>query len=117
LQKEIRLKLRRDFKKVYTYGSSVANRELVIYLKDNPKIETFRFGISVSKKIGNAVVRNRVKRLLKEVLRSLIEEIDLKKHKDIVIIARKPTANMSYFQFDKSVRDLFRKSKLIEKKK
>ncbi|OEF99626.1 ribonuclease P protein component [Vulcanibacillus modesticaldus] len=113
MQKENRLKKREDFKKVYTYGKSVANRELVLYILDNSKTERYRVGISVSKKIGNAVVRNRVKRLIKEAFRSLANQLEMENQKDLIIIARNPTADMKFSQFQKSIKDLLRKSKLI----
>lgn len=115
MQSEIRLKKRRDFKRVYTYGKSVANRELVLYVMNNPRVKNVRIGISVSKKIGNAVVRNRVKRLIKESTRTLLEEIPLKEHKDLIFICRAATARMDFEQMKKSVKDILLKSKLIEK--
>lgn len=59
-----------------------------------PEAKEFRVGLSVSKKIGNAVVRNRVKRLIRQVIQ---EERDLlKQENDYIIIARKPAAELSY---------------------
>ena len=59
------LKNNRDFVNVYTSGRSYANKYLVIYtLKNNS--DRNRLGISVSKKVGNSVVRHRLKRLIKE---------------------------------------------------
>ncbi len=113
MQSDMRLKKTAEFKKVYHYGESIANRELVLYVMERPNTNTFRFGISVSKKIGNAVIRNRVKRLIKEVIRSIMVQHQLKEHKDIVIIARAPTANMNYADFDRSLKHLFRKMRLF----
>lgn len=114
LQKELRLKKREDFKKVYTYGRSVSNRELVLYMMDQPKAEPYRFGISVSKKVGNAVIRNRVKRLIKEAIRSLLLKYEIKKKKDYIIIARIPAAQMDLPHFERSLKHLFKKMKIIE---
>ena len=58
------LKKNRDFQQVYKKGTSFANRYLVMYVMDNG-LEINRVGISVSKKVGNSVVRHRVKRLIK----------------------------------------------------
>lgn len=52
------------FKKVYTEGKAIANRHLVLYVL--PEQGDFRLGISVSKKVGNSVVRHRVTRLIRE---------------------------------------------------
>ena len=80
------LKNNRDFVNVYTSGKSYANRYLVIYtLKNNS--DRNRLGISVSKKVGNSVVRHRLKRLIKESYR--LHEKVFNSGLDIVVIARK----------------------------
>ena len=71
---------------VYTSGRSYANKYLVIYtLKNNS--DRNRLGISVSKKVGNSVVRHRLKRLIKESYR--LHEKMFNSGLDIVVIARK----------------------------
>ena len=62
------LKKNDDFRLVYRSGKSCANRYLVMYAKPND-LGTSRIGISVSKKVGNSVVRHRIKRLVKESYR------------------------------------------------
>lgn len=116
MQNKLRLKRKKDFRKVYNYGRSVANRELVMFIMENKRVESYRFGISVSKKIGKAVTRNRVKRLIKEAINSFLREYELDNNIDIIIIARTPTANMELYQFEKSLKDIFRKAKLLRKK-
>lgn len=116
MQKKYRLKKNRDFRRIYNQGKSTANRELVIFVKENPNIEYFRLGISVSKKIGKAVVRNRIKRLIKETFRLFLNNHDLKRHLDIVIIARNPTSSMDYSKFERSVKDLLKKSNILVKR-
>ena len=59
------LKKDSDFRKVYKHGKSFANRNLVMYILDN-KSDSTRVGISVSKKVGNAINRNKVRRRIKE---------------------------------------------------
>lgn len=117
MHKEWRLKRKSDFKKVYTHGKSIANRSLVLYMMNNLDVDEYRFGISVSKKIGKAVVRNRVKRLIKEAIISILKKHSLRKNIDIVIIARKPVISSDFAQVEASVEHLFRKMKLIENKK
>lgn len=87
--KRPRLSRSSDFQRVYRQGSSTASRFLVLYSFKRPAetgAEGPRLGLSVSKKLGGAVVRNRVKRLLREAVHGcaghLAEEYDL------VVIAR-----------------------------
>lgn len=79
------LKSPRDFKKVYEGGKSYANKYLVMYILNN-ETEENRIGISVSKKVGNSVVRHRVTRLIRESVR--LNDDTVKKGYDIVIVAR-----------------------------
>lgn len=77
-----------DFKRVYKDGSSKATRHLVLYSFDrgSDKKDEVRLGVSVSKKLGDAVARNRVKRVLKEAFWTRIDP-DEADH-DFVLIAR-----------------------------
>jgi len=113
LQSNMRLKKSGDYKRVYHYGKSAANRELVVYVLERSETPTLRFGISVSKKIGNAVVRNRVKRLIKEAIRLIMKQHKLKQHKDVVIIARMPAAKMDFSQIERSLKHIFKKTGLF----
>jgi ribonuclease P protein component len=113
VEKKYRLAKREDFNKVYRYGKSAANHQFVLYVLPQPKLEHFRLGISVSKKVGNAVVRNRLRRMIKEVVR-------LKKEQwtsgfDYIVIARKPLLEMDFQAMEKSLFHVFRKA-FINKK-
>ena len=79
------LKKNKDFQQVYRHGTSKANRYLVMYVLDNQYMKN-RLGISVSKKVGNSVVRHRLTRLVRESYR-LNEEL-FRRNLDIVVIAR-----------------------------
>lgn len=111
LQEIHRLKKRKDFRRVFRKGQSFANRQFVIYIYPRPKEGPFRIGISVNRKIGNAVTRNRLKRRIKEITRHWAPY--LKPQIDFVIIARKPSATMNYSQIQSSLRHLFNKSKIF----
>lgn len=62
------LKKNEDFKKVYNKRNSYANRELIMYISKNGT-DTKRLGVSVSKKVGNSIVRHRLARLVREAFR------------------------------------------------
>lgn len=112
MQKKLRLRNRADFGRVYRSGKSFANRQLVVYWSVRPEIEQFRLGISASKKIGNAVVRNRMRRLIKEIVRSY--EPRIRDHVDIIIIVRNGAVGMSYQELEKSVLHVLKKSSLFK---
>lgn len=80
------IKENRIFMYLYKKGSTVVCRDIVLYYKKNNK-NINRFGITVSKKTGNAVMRNRAKRLIRESYR--LSENLLSTGYDIVIVARK----------------------------
>ena len=79
------LKKNRDFKTVYGNGKSRANKYLVMYVMKNGT-EKNRIGISVSKKVGNSVVRHHLTRLIREIYR--LNEHHFKKGLDIIFIVR-----------------------------
>jgi len=106
-QKLISLKKKQDFKKVYSQGKYVADYLFVAYALAND-VQHNRIGITVSKKVGCAVVRNRVKRWVKESYRLLT--IDGQAY-DFVIIARSPSGQLigkgAFHQINKSMNSLF----------
>jgi ribonuclease P protein component len=81
-----RLSRSAEFERVYRQGRSIANRHLVLYVFPNPAAERPRLGLSVSRKVGGAVERNRVKRLLREAFTHA--ERDLLPGHDMVVVAR-----------------------------
>ena len=94
------LKKNTDFGKVYRKGKSRANRQLVLYILNNGTDKN-RLGISVSKKVGNSVVRHRTKRLIKEVYR--LNEPAFARGYDLVFIARADAKGRTYEEIEKSV--------------
>jgi ribonuclease P protein component len=81
-----RLSRSAEFERVYRQGRSIANRHLVLYTFPNPSAQRPRLGLSVSRKVGGAVERNRVKRLLREAFAQA--EPELKPDQDVVVVAR-----------------------------
>ncbi len=100
------LKKNYQFRLVYNRGKSIANRQLVMYIYPN-NVSMNRLGISVSKKVGNSVVRSRVTRLIRESYR--LSELGLKKGYDIVVIARQSANGATYDEMNKSLMHLFKK--------
>ncbi len=94
------LKKNRDFQYVYKNGKSYANKYLVMYIMENHQ-KTNRLGISVSKKVGNSVVRHRITRLIRESYR--LHENIFNSGLDIVVIARGSAAGISYYEIEKAI--------------
>jgi len=97
-----------QYTRVYNEGSSWANGLLVMKVLPNG-LTLSRYGISVSKRVGKAVVRNRVKRLHREILRVT----QLKPGWDIIFIARPAAGRTDYVSLEKSVSDLLSRARLL----
>ena len=105
------LKKNQQFKTVYEHGVSRANRFLVVYRMENGMAEN-RLGISVSKKVGNSIVRHHLARLVRESYR-LSEEL-YKPGYDIVVIARVAAKHADYHDIDRSLGQLALKLDLLK---
>jgi len=101
------LKKNREFKQVYSYGKSIASSYLVLYWYPNDGAKN-RYGFSISKKIGKAVVRNKLKRRLKEIIRH--KENKVKTGYDIIIIARKHVNRLEFQRLRKDLIKLYKKA-------
>lgn len=108
--KIISIKENSDFKRVYYKGKSVVKRRLVIYFRKN-KYGFNRLGLTVSPKVGCAVTRNRIRRLIKENYRVLQ---GLKEGYDIVIVARSSSNNASFDEIGKDLVKGFKEASLLE---
>lgn len=94
------LKKNRDFQVVYRKGTSFANRYLVMYVMEN-QLERNRVGISVSKKVGNSVVRHHLTRLIRESYR--LSEEHFRCGIDIVVIARTSAKGRNYHEIESAL--------------
>lgn len=106
--KERRLTRPRDFAALRSHGRAWPGRLLVLVARPN-SLETSRVGLSVSKRVGNAVVRNLVKRRLREAIRSL----DLREGWDILLIARNGAGDADFRAIERSLRSLCRRARLV----
>ena len=93
----ISLKNSLEFGNVYKQGISYANKYLVMYIVDND-LGINRLGISVSKKVGNSVVRHRITRLIREAYR--LHNDRLVRGKDIVVVARVNSKGHNYWDIE-----------------
>ena len=105
------LKKNKDFQNVYKHGISYANKYLVMYVLDN-KTSQNRLGISVSKKVGNSIVRHRLTRLIRESYR--LQEDRFKCGFDIVVIARIGAKGKSYKEIDSAMLHLGHLHEIID---
>ena len=94
------LKKNSYFQNVYKHGRSYANRFFVMYVLEN-KTETNRLGISVSKKVGNSVIRHHITRLVREAYR--LQEEMFENGLDIVVIARAAAKNITYRETEEAL--------------
>lgn len=104
------LKKNYQFRYVYGRGRSIANKYLIMYVIKND-LEINRLGISVSKKIGNSVVRSRVSRLIREAYR--LSEENVKAGFDIAVIARAAMNGADYAETHRSLNHLMKIHKLL----
>ena len=94
------LKKNRDFQNVYNNGKSYANKYLVMYVLEN-NLNKNRIGISVSKKVGNSVIRHHITRLVRESYR--LQEDVFNSSLDIVVIARGTAREVGYKEIESAL--------------
>ena len=92
------LKQNHLFRRLYRRGASAANRYLVLYCRRNGRKDN-RVGLTVSAKLGHAVVRNRVRRRLRELYR--LHKAELLPGYDLIVVARVRAVDMPYAKLEK----------------
>jgi len=105
------LKKNHQFQFVYKNGKSYANKYMVMYIKENG-MDRNRIGISVSKKVGNSVVRHRVKRLIRESYR--LHESIFNSGLDLVIVVRAGAVGQEFNVMEEALLHLARLHKIIK---
>ncbi|MFN3648419.1 MAG: ribonuclease P protein component [Armatimonadota bacterium] len=108
LPRDHRLRSTREFQQVYRGGRSWAHPLAALHV--HPRPSGLRMGIAVSKKVGKAVVRNRVRRRLREIVRALLPE--WKQGFDAVLVARSAAAEAEFAELEAAVRELARRARL-----
>lgn len=109
----VSLKKKEDFGRVYRQGKSYGNRLLVMYVLEKDRSLENRVGISVSKKVGNSVVRHRIKRQIRESFRTHWKQ--WRAGYDLVVIARQNAKNKSYQEIESALFHLGRHHQLLER--
>lgn len=110
MKKSYRIKRETEFQAIMQKRQSFANRNFVIYI-DRSHHEHFRAGLSVGKKVGNAVTRNYVKRQIRESLLQL--EDDINPDYDIIIIARPNVTALKTEEVKKNLKHVFKLANIL----
>jgi ribonuclease P protein component len=113
MNKSQRIKKNKEFQTVFKKGKSFANRQFIVYVLKNDQPD-FRIGLSVSKKVGNAVTRNRIKRFIRQTFLEL--EQDVLPNADYVIIARQQAATLDFHESKKSLEHVLKIARALPKK-
>lgn len=108
----VSLKENHMFRRLYRKGSTAADGRLAFYVRRNGRASN-RLGLTVSTKVGHAVVRNRLRRRLREIYR--LHEGELVRGMDLVVVARVRAGSSRYKQLEESFLRLCRKLDLMEK--
>lgn len=111
LRKSEHLRKNSDFKKVYAKGRSCADHFLVLLVLLND-LGRNRIGLSVSAKVGKAVKRNRIKRLLREVYR--LNKDKLIQGLDLIFVARKDAVKLDFPKMERSILKLYKRAKILK---
>ena len=105
MKKTESIKKNEKFREIYSTGKSYANKNLVMYMKRNNS-KGNRLGISVSKKVGNSVIRHRITRLVRESYR--LNEHSISEGMDIVVVARAGAKGKNYYEIEGSLLHLMK---------
>lgn len=111
MEKRFRLRKNMEFKKVYNGGKNFWNRNLVLYIKKN-NLEEPRLGITITKKVGNAVVRNKIRRRIKEIYRLNLHRI--KGGYDLIIIPKKNVVDISFKDLESALNHILKRSNMFK---
>ncbi len=115
MRKAQRVKSEKDFQLVFERGTSYANRQFVVYVYEKKDQPYFRIGLSVSKRLGNAVKRNQIKRYIRHSFLEMKKE--LKQDVDYVIIARQQAKDLDFHQTKKSLQHVLRIARCLPRTK
>lgn len=110
LKRRFRLRANEDFQRLRRDGTSLPHKALLLSISPNPRGHN-RYGFVVSKQVGGAVTRNRVRRLLREAVRQVHPDVEA--GFDVVIVARKGLVGQRHEEVLRIVSQMFRQAGLI----
>ncbi|OLS02717.1 ribonuclease P protein component [Tissierella creatinophila] len=113
MEKKYRIRKNMEFKNIYKVGKNYWNRNLILYVKNNGLNET-RVGYTITKKIGNAVTRNKIRRRMKEIYRLNFHNI--KDGYDLIFIAKRSIVDISFEELEGSMIHIMSIAKLLKKR-
>lgn len=102
-----------EFRRVYSKGKSYWNRNLVLYIMKND-LGYNRVGYSITKKVGNSVVRNKIRRRMKEIYRLNFQELE--GSYDLILIPKRNVVNISYDELESAMLHILKLTGIIRKK-
>ena len=115
MNKENRLRKNTEFNRVYKFGKNYWNRNLVIYVcKRENESDPTRIGYTITKKIGNAVMRNKIRRRMKEIIRLNFHKIE--SGYDIIIIPKRNIVDLSYQDLESSMIHIMSLARIYNKR-
>lgn len=107
LQRKYRLRQRSTFQAIFAGGKNYSDKYVAMVILKGPQ----RFGFVASKKVGNSVIRNRARRLMREVIRLHLSEI--REDVQIIFIARTRIKGVSYSEVETSILHMLKRAKLL----
>ena len=112
MRRKNRLRANADFERLRREGRTWAHPLLVLSVQPNG-LDVSRFGFAIGRRIGKAVVRNRVKRRMRESVRKRLKRREISAGWDVVLIARLPIRDASFHQVDEAIGLVLRRARLL----
>jgi len=109
MKKEYRIKKSKEIENIVKNRQSVGNKYLVVYKKQNHDNNHFRFALSVSKKYGNAVKRNKIKRQVREI----VSKTNINPIFDIFVVIKVKSSELEFKEIQKNILSLVKKQNIL----